>query len=338
MTTVLIVGHGLSGAVLSHTLLEQGLDVSCIDCQMEHAASPVGAGLINPFIGPKLNLPEDFDACLDVNEVFFREWGKRSGRKIYNAEYLTRIFKNRKQASKWYLLEQKNSSSRFAISFISNDELIDMGITASFGAGRTKAYRLNIQQFLKLSKDELVSQGRFEQNLFTELDGNKWDMVIFAEGYNVINNSFFNWLPFAPAQGEVLEFTGPTFPASSNGTWFLPQSKHNFKSGSTWEHQNVKSGPTDKGRNTIYKNLDFMPIDKYKEINHISGIRSGSIDRNPIVGQHPEIKKYFIFNGFGSRGSTTIKMTANFLANFIIRNVPLPLKIDLKRFNIRPLS
>lgn len=338
MTTVLIVGHGLSGAVLSHTLLDQGLDVSCIDAQIDYSASLVGAGLINPFIGPKLNLPEDLDTCLAANEVFFRKWGKKSGLNIYKSEYLTRIFKNEKQALKWPLLEQQNSSSRFAISFISNDELKNLGITASFGAGRTKTYRLNIQQFLKLSKEELSSQGRFEQNSFTEIDGNQWDIVIFAEGYNVIKNFFFNWLPFEPAQGEVLEFTGPKFPASSNGTWFLPQSENNFKSGSTWEHQNINSGPTDKGRNAIYKNLDFMPIAQYKEIDHISGIRSGSIDRNPIVGQHPEIKKYFIFNGFGSRGSTTIKRTADFLTNFITRNIPLPAKIDLQRFKNRSPS
>ena len=72
--------------------------------------------------------------------------------------------------SKVYLVTGANGRIGYELS----KQLINLGITASFGAGRTKTYRLNIQQFLKLSKEELTSQGRFEQNSFTETDGNQW--------------------------------------------------------------------------------------------------------------------------------------------------------------------
>ena len=185
---------------------------------------------------------------------------------------------------------------------------------------------------LKLSKERLIAKSRWTSTLFEESMINEFDITIFAEGHNVSANPYFNWLPFAPAQGEILELDGPRLPLCSNGTWFLPHSSKNAKAGSTWKHEDLKSGPTDKGKKTIYKNLNFLPIDQFKLVNHLSGIRSGTMDRSPIIGRHPKISKLYIFNGFGSRGSTTIKMNADRLAEFIILEKPLNQNIDLNRF------
>ena len=57
---IIIVGHGLAGSMLAHTLLRRGVKVTVLDAKMAHSASQVSVGLINPFIGPKFNIPEDF--------------------------------------------------------------------------------------------------------------------------------------------------------------------------------------------------------------------------------------------------------------------------------------
>ena len=67
---ILIVGHGLAGAILAHSLIECGRNVRVIDSNSPHSATQVSAGLINPFIGPKLNMPTDFDRCMDANLSF----------------------------------------------------------------------------------------------------------------------------------------------------------------------------------------------------------------------------------------------------------------------------
>ncbi|WP_407680682.1 FAD-binding protein, partial [Candidatus Chordibacter forsetii] len=69
---ILIVGHGLAGAILAHSLLEYGENVRVIDSCSSHSATQVSAGLINPFIGPKLNMPKDFDRCMDANLSFYK--------------------------------------------------------------------------------------------------------------------------------------------------------------------------------------------------------------------------------------------------------------------------
>jgi glycine/D-amino acid oxidase-like deaminating enzyme len=68
---ILIVGHGLAGAILAHSLLKCGQNVRVIDSCSPHSATQVSAGLINPFIGPKLNIPTDFDNCMDANAYLF---------------------------------------------------------------------------------------------------------------------------------------------------------------------------------------------------------------------------------------------------------------------------
>ncbi|NBU86500.1 MAG: FAD-dependent oxidoreductase [Verrucomicrobia bacterium] len=182
MKPVLVVGHGLAGAILAQSLLMRGIRVHCVDAGIKHSASSVAAGLINPFIGPKLNIPEQFNECMKANLAFFQNWEIEAGEKLFHSEHLLRVFTTEKQVSRWRELSE---SSDYAM---------------------------------------------------------------------------------------------------------------------------------------------------FKEINHFSGIRSGTKDRNPILGKHPEHKNLFIFNGFGSRGSTTIMFNANRLINFLEMEIELPEKVSLKRF------
>ena len=82
MKSVLVVGHGLAGAILAQSLLQKGFHVQCMDADIQYSASSIAAGLINPFIGPKLNQPEDFDQCIQANLSFFKKWERETGEKL----------------------------------------------------------------------------------------------------------------------------------------------------------------------------------------------------------------------------------------------------------------
>ncbi len=332
MKSILIVGHGLAGAILAHTLIDRGFRVTCTEGKINHSASRIAAGLINPFIGPKLNIPLDFQQCIVRNLHFFKKWEDESNEILFKPESLLRIFNSERQRTKWHELSKNRESSRFTLSFHSREKLALSKIHGMYGAGETKAFRLNIKKFLMLSRQKLEAMDCWAQDKIEYKDGNDKNSIIFAEGYNVCENPYFNWLPFAPAQGEILEFTGPQSNALSNGTWFLPNENSSFLAGSTWKHEKLKSGPTKIGHDTICKNLNYMPLSRYKKLNHFSGIRSGTRDRNPIIGRHPRLDNLYVFNGFGSRGSTTIKFYAELLAELIITNASLPQHLDLRRF------
>ncbi len=329
MNPILIVGHRLAGAILAHALIDEGFKVYCTDAEIDHSASRVAAGLINPFIGPKLNIPQEFRDCIEANLRFFKKWEKLYGDKLFKEETLLRVFTSEHQVIKW---KELSDSSEYAQSFVSEKNLNQMGISGRWGAGETKSYRLDTERFIEKSKQLLISMDSWIKPREADISLTSKQTTIFAEGYNVANNPFFNWLPFAPAQGEILKLQGPHFPAVSNGTWLLPNCHDKYLSGSTWKHTDLNSGPTLEGKSEIYRKLKFIPINQFQELDHLSGIRSGTKDRNPIIGRHPKLQNLFIFNGFGSRGSTTIKLSANHLINLLARNIELPSKINLNRF------
>jgi glycine oxidase len=325
---ILIVGHGLAGAILAHSLLECGENVRVIDSCSSHSATQVSAGLINPFIGPKLNMPTDFDRCMDANLSLYEMVEKYAEQKFLRSIELFRVFQSATQKDRW-----DNLLSPYKKKTVSSEQCSDSGLLANYGAGVTKAWKFDSQGFINFSKESLSSQDRFNE---TSFDPKRWTdhMVVFCEGFRVLENEWFNNLPFAPAQGDVLSIESPNDIHASNGTWHIPEGiKGLARIGSTWRHDNLESGPSPSARDEILKRLQFIPSVQNALINlHLSGVRSGTKDRNPIIGRHPEIKNFFLFNGFGSRGCSTIPLAALEFTNFITHGTPLPQHKNLSRF------
>ena len=323
-----IVGHGLAGAVLAQTMIEYGLDVIVIDAAMRHSASNVSAGLINPFVGPKLNIPKDFSLCMQENHRFFNKMERRSGLKFIEPIDLYRVFRSKEQSQKWNAMTEiyKNETLTFS-------QCQELQIVSRFGAGKTTAWKLNPLDFIKYSKKVLCSNGCYMNELF---NAEKWkgNNIVFCNGYRASTDHIFGHLPFAPAQGEVIEIDSPYAINTSNGSWHINGKYENYaRIGSSWKHKDIESGPTDSGLNEIMTNIDYFPDLKNQQIvSHKSGVRSCTIDRQPIMGIHPSIKNYYLFNGFGSRGCTSIALCAKQFADFLIKRGALPSSMDLMRF------
>ena len=123
------------------------------------------------------------------------------------------------------------------------------GLLATYGAGVTKAWKFDSQGFINFSQKSLSSQDRFQEANF---DPMRWTdhLVIFCEGYRVIENQWFNMLPFAPAQGDVLSIESSKGLHASNGTWHMPEGNNGLaRVGSTWRHENsgVWTKPIEQG-------------------------------------------------------------------------------------------
>jgi glycine/D-amino acid oxidase-like deaminating enzyme len=333
MPKFLIIGHGLAGAVLAHTLLSKGKEVMVIDQKHSLSASSVSVGLVNPLIGPKLNLPIHLVECLKTNQLFYGQLEQRWEKDLYTSLALHRIFKSEKQKSIW---KKKSTTQEFAAFFgkqIGRKEYEKVGIQADYGGGITRqTFRLDVSGFLSSSKEYLESIDSWSGEKF---DLSKWPpqyKIIFCEGHRVLDNPWFNYLPFAPARGEVLTVQSDQEESVSNGTWFLPNSRGQAKIGSTWDHENLSLEKSDIGKIEILENCIFFPSFEFKILQHSSGVRSGTKDRNPMIGRHPNHSNLFLFNGFGSRGTSTIPYYANHMANFLLQDQELPQDANLNRF------
>ncbi len=323
-----IVGHGLAGAVLAQTMIEHEQNVIVIDANMKHAATKVSAGLINPFVGPKLNVHENFDSYMQENHQFFNKMEKRSGLQIIEPITLYRIFQNREQSQKWNTLTGQYKSDS-----LSSSECKKLKIVSKFGAGKTRAWKLNSLDFIRYSKKVLCAIGSYLNEVF---HAEKWrsHKIIFCNGYRASTDRIFDYLPFAPAQGEVIEINSPYSINASNGSWHINgKNENNSIIGSSWKHESIESGPTSSGYNEILNKIDYFPDLKDQPIvTHKSGVRSCTIDRQPIMGAHPSIKNYYLFNGFGSRGCTTISLCAKRFTDYLLNKGTLPPSLDLMRF------
>jgi len=299
-----------------------------LDAKMAHAASQVSVGLINPFIGPKFNIPEDFSSCMNQNFEFFNNIEKNISNKYLQPIELYRVFQNSNQQEKWKLLSQTYRGSQ-----LSSQDCQKLGFYAPLGAGITKAWKLKVKKFLSFSENHLASLSSFREEVFKPT---KWkdETIIFCDGYRSTQNEWFGQLPFHPAQGDVLKVESPLRLNLSNGSWHLPcQPTHTSRIGSNWKHQDIESGPTEEAKREILKKISYLPNTKTsKVLVHSSGVRSGTIDRQPIIGRHPYKKNYYLFNGFGSRGCTTIAKNAEHIADFLLSGKPLPSQVDLARF------
>jgi glycine/D-amino acid oxidase-like deaminating enzyme len=324
-----IVGHGLAGAVLSQALDEMEQELVVLEAGMADSASRVSAGLINPFIGPKLNIPEDFSLCMDENQNFFKKREEKYGQKFLEPIELYRIFSLCKQKERWC-----ETNDLYRKKTLTGYECSQIGVHALFGAGKSNAWKLRSLDFIKHSKTLFQSKGRY---LIEEFDPYKWKnwQVIFCDGFRGVQNQWFKYLPFAPAQGDVITIKTNLNLNLSNGTWHLTENKGDLaRIGSTWKHTDIESGPTLEARKEIFRKIDYLPKIKEKQIvSHLSGVRSSTLDRQPFLGTHPEIKNYHIFNGFGSRGCTTIALSARQLAFHLTQGIPLPDKKDIRRFS-----
>ncbi len=325
---IVIVGHGLAGAILAQNFIKKGVSVCVLDGNKPHAASKVSAGLINPLIGPKLNIPDDFADCMAENLAFFPEIEKASGETFLESIELFRVFTSLVQQKKWESL-----SSPYQVSYLSDGESKALGVDCPFGLGKTSAWILNTEKFLEYSRFVLRSKGFYIEKPFEPED---WTgkPVIFCEGFRVTQNPWFQYLPFAPAQGEVLTIQSSLKYNLSNGTWHLcnPLSG-TAKIGSSWKHERLEDGPDEDAKSQIIHKLGFIPnIQNQKIMKHSCGVRSGTRDRHPILGRHPEHPNYYIFNGFGSRGCTTLVKSAHEFIRFFLDDIPLPLSKNLMRF------
>ncbi|TXK46056.1 FAD-dependent oxidoreductase [Pontibacter qinzhouensis] len=312
-----IVGHGLAGAILGYTLRRQGHQVLVIDELPEHSSSKVAAGLVNPVAGKRFAKAWLADSFIPAADAFYKELEEHFRQELYFHKPIYKIFSSIEEQNTWMAKSAESSWNEY-IAETRITSAGEPGINDQFGGLLIKrGGQLLVREMLQLLEQELLDAGlllpeRFDFNsLQLTATGIRYKQVqarqlVFCEGYQVIHNPYFKWLPMQPTKGEVLEVkTEYKFISEciyNKGVYVLPNGEGTFRVGATYNWRQPDEEPTQEGQQELTERFRQITPHAFRVTDHWAGIRPAVRDRKPLVGRHPEHPQLLVFNGMGSKG------------------------------------
>lgn len=331
-----IVGAGIAGVTMAHTLHRAGYSIVLIDEPSLSSCSKVAAGLMNPFnFGSRIPLwkveevkhcyQELYSYCADILKI-----------DILHERFICKKITELEEAL-WYEknLSKINSNESFEI-LLGNNEVILKG-----------AAYLDFQKYLSASLSFFKSKKLFflekfeHENLIYSDNSFRYkdfifDKIIFAEGWKVNDNKYFEYLPMQSVKGELLQFTSQKSLQKDtvlySKEYMLPRADDTYSLGATYDRNVLNEKISDQGLKSLRSSLTSFEIKDYEIISHQAGIRPFALDRKAIVGMHPYFKNMYVLNGMGSKGAMYAPWLAQQLMHSIFSGHALDDKIDVKRF------
>ncbi|NJB81510.1 NAD(P)/FAD-dependent oxidoreductase [Wenyingzhuangia aestuarii] len=340
----IIVGFGLAGMAISKELEDKGHSIVVLD-NASQVSSRVAAGVFNPVILKRFTPVWNADEQLDCLFPFYKEVSEKFG-----GEYLTffetlKVFKSIEDQNNWFMACDNPLLEKYMNPKILKDEIKGIHYFEGFGevkgTGRVLVkkvlddyilYLKNKNQFLEIPfvHDELEINE--ESVVYKDITAKK---IIFAEGYGLKENPFFNYLPLTGTKGEMLFIKAPELKLTQqikSALFVLPVGDDTYWIGATFNWNDKTLDPTQGGRKELVDKLNTMIDVPYEIVNQFGGIRPTVKDRRPLVGKHPVHKNLIVFNGMGTRGVMIAPMVAKQLYNYLENKEPLPKEIDIERF------
>lgn len=341
----LVVGGGLGGLCIAHHLIEQNKQVTLID-RGTNKSSVVAAGIINPLVFRRMTKSWRLDDLLTYAKNFYQGIEKRSGQHFFHPITIRRFFSSEQEKGFWVEKQHDPSFNNYMQSLTQEDlNYHEHGTKNDFGSARVNnASWVNTTVFLGALTDALRKNCEFIQAEFdyaklnpttVEYDGKTYSHVIFCNGYENINNPYFNNLPVQTTKGEVLTVQSHDLPPheSINRKCFvLPIGNGEFRIGATYVWEAPEDTTTEEGKNEILRKLEALGSFKLNIIDHKAGIRPTAPDRRPIIGQHPELKQLYLFNGLGTKGYMIAPLLSKEFVDYLIIGRPIDPETDLNRF------
>ena len=345
MFDYLIVGQGLAGSMMATNLLRIGKQIAVVDRHHFPTASSVAAGLINPFTGPKMVKSWKFDDLITFAINYYRDAESVFEKSFFEERILFRPFYSVGEQNDWHGKSTLEGYREYIHKICDSTDHAPY-VHNPFGGLETRSWLLNVPAFLKanyyyLKKHCLYQEEQFNEDILEIIDQNTLryrdivaQRILFCTGYESINSTYFGWLPLVPVKGELLDIKMEVdFETIYNRNCFIiPQGGGLFRAGSTYDRTDISMEPTTEAKSQILTNISQMTSHKFEVISQKAGIRPGTLTRRPLIGQHPEIKTLFIFNGLGTKGVSLAPYFSQQFVDTLERGNYLHDEVDIKKY------
>lgn len=334
MSKYTIVGQGLAGSILAYTLHKRGHDVSVIDKGSGNTSSRAAAGIILPMVFRRTLLSWKAPELIEYLEQFYPGLEKELDVEFYHPMPYLRLFATTDERKTWEEKLETGELLDFAGGIVNG---IPGNVNAPFGGAMVNHTGwINMPVLLDALRNYFK-----EHKLLVEEEwvpgSSPSGITIFAEGYKLKDNPYFNYLPFKPVKGEVLTVECgqlQTQTILNRKVFILPQGDNQYKTGSNYQWDWEDLEPTEKAKNEILEKLEDLVKVPYTVVNHQAGIRPASADRRPLIGLHPEHKNLGIFNGMGAKGTMLIPYFVSQFADYLEGKGELDAEVNINRYAI----
>lgn len=343
MKDYLIVGSGLAGISFAQTCLENGKSFDVMD-NNSTTSTRVAGGMYNPVILKRYSevwrAKEQMELALPMYD--------RISEQIHVAfnfkTPIYRKFASVEEQNNWFQAADKPAMAPFLSTQIINKTYAHIPSPFGYGEVLYSGY-LNTKLLLDGYIAFLQEQGCFVAQTFdynalqilentVVYDGKTYQNVIFAEGYGLQYNPFFNHLPLDGTKGELMVVKIPNLDIDfifKAGVFLIPLGGDMYKVGATYNWTDKTDVPTPEGRKELEDELKSLVNCPYEVLSHYAGVRPTVKDRRPLVGQHHQHQNLFVLNGLGTRGVMLGPYLAQALFNFIEVGQPLEAEINISR-------
>lgn len=345
MIDFLIVGGGLAGVSFAEIALSNNRTVLVIDNDGQ-SSSKAAAGLYNPVVLKRFTPAWNAHVQLPFMRHFFDTLEERLGAKFCFDKPIFRRFSSIEEQNNWFVAGDHNVLRQYLSPTLINDHIVGVNSPYDygevFGAGYVDVSMLLLKYSQLLSMSNMWLKEQFDYNHISVLEDHvkyrnyQVQNVIFAEGFALLQNPYFGYLPLVGLKGELLIIHAPDLQMEvivNSGIFILPIGNELYKVGATYNWKDKSAAPTVEGRSELLEKLKEFASFDFQVVNHIAGVRPTVRDRRPLIGTHNIHRRLHVLNGLGSRGVMVGPSMAKALFEHIEFGSSLPANIDIRRFD-----
>ncbi|MEQ3661425.1 MAG: FAD-dependent oxidoreductase [Flavobacterium sp.] len=343
MIDYLIVGSGIAGISFSEFALKNNKSILVFDDDSQ-PSSRVAGGMYNPVILKRFSEVWKAKEQLALSSVFYKKLEDKLSCKFDYQLPVHRVFNSIEEQNNWFQASDKPNLSSFLSTTLLNNT--NDAINAKFGFGEVVQtgyldVKCMVNAYSKYLMDKnLLFTERIDYSLFEIKDDYiaykniNAKHIIFAEGFGMHSNPFFNNLPLDGTKGELLLIKAPNLKLEAiiNASIFIiPVGNDCYKVGATYDWNDKTNSITESAKNELLSKFNDLINCDYEVLEHFAGVRPTVKDRRPLVGTHSEYSNVHILNGLGTRGVMLGPFLAQQLFEFIENKIPLDEEININR-------
>lgn len=344
MVDYLVVGLGLAGTTFCETLRRNGKTFKVFNNQSQTSSSVAG-GLYNPIILKRFTLSWKADEQLSLAVEFYNELEKFLNVNFDEKCSVLRKFASIEEQNLWFEAADKSQLKPYLDTNLVPNENSSLKIPYQLGKVLHTG-KLNTKLLLNSYQNWLQQKGcvhletfQYEQLVvhqnFVTYGEIKAKHVVFAEGYGMQQNPFFNYLPMQGSKGEYIIIRAKDLKERSiikTSIFLIPLGDDLYKVGATYNREEKDNVTTTMAKNQLLEKLDRLLDCTYTVVAQEAGMRPTVKDRRPLLGKHSKYNNLWVLNGFGSHGIIIGPWASKALYQRIEAHVPLLEEMDVARF------